>query len=75
MKLLSIFSLILLSTLSVQTAPSLEGSGEDMQATAAAELSFTTSNGTLDGLLKELGLHLDLDGEVARWAEVCRWLL
>ena len=66
MKLLSIFLLILLSTLSVQAAPSTEDSGEDILATTAAELSFTTSNGTLDGLLKELGLKLDIDGEAAR---------
>ena len=66
MKLLSIFLLILLSTLSVQAAPSTEDSGEDIPATTVAELSFTTSNGTLDGLLKELGLKLDIDGEAAR---------
>ena len=66
MKLLSIFSLILLSTLSVQAAPSPEDSVEDIPATAAGELSFTTSNGTLDSLLKELGLDLDIDGEAAR---------
>ena len=68
MKLLRIFSLILLGILSVQVAPSTENSGEDTQALAAAELSFTTSIGTLDSLLKELGLKLDIDGEAARWA-------
>ena len=50
----------------MQAAPSTEDSGEDILATTAAELSFTTSNGTLDGLLKELGLKLDIDGEAAR---------
>ena len=52
----------------MQAAPSTEteDAGEDIQATAGPELSFTTSNGTLDDLLKELGLNLDIDSDAGR---------
>ena len=60
MKIKSTLSLILLVALSVQAAPTMDDSEGEELATAG-QLSFTSSNCTIDDLLKELGQDLDLD--------------
>ena len=64
MKLLSTISLVLLIAFYVQAAPAMEDSEEGMPS--SRQLSFTSSNCSVDDIMRELNPNSETDGEAVR---------